>query len=176
MLFPADLGPGIIIDIIQYGCFIHSHGGKLYGIRITGHVVCDTLIIPKGLNPSGASPSLTLRASFANLVCSLSKCFHALESAGWRIVPSSTRPSLCHCISKDVSFVINSLCSRGVSGKYRRTFRGTGFFDLRLGPVSSGSLEATVFHLDSPQTGQLSNLAYSLRNNTQSLVHACIFS
>ena len=66
MLFPSDVEPGIIMDIIQKGCFKHIYGGKLYGINITSHVLWLALIIPKRMNPSLVRPSLTLQEPNAN--------------------------------------------------------------------------------------------------------------
>jgi hypothetical protein len=53
---------------------------------------------------------------------------------------------LCHCASFDASLVANILFSLGANGKWRNTFCGIFFL--------CGS-----FHLDKPQTGQLSCLA-----------------
>ena len=66
MSFPSDLGRGMSMDIIKKGSFKHIHGGKLYGINITNHVLLEKLITSRGLNPSIARPSLTLRESNAN--------------------------------------------------------------------------------------------------------------
>jgi hypothetical protein len=66
MSFPSDFDPGISMNIIQKGCFKHILGGKLYGTNTMGHVLCEVLITPKGLNPSDARPSLTLREFDAN--------------------------------------------------------------------------------------------------------------
>jgi hypothetical protein len=44
-------------DNIICGSFIHFHGGKLYTINITGHMLYDVLILPNGLKPSLAKPS-----------------------------------------------------------------------------------------------------------------------
>ena len=48
-------------------CFIHIHGGKLYGMRTTSHVLWAIDILLNGLKPSQANPSLTLRCSNANV-------------------------------------------------------------------------------------------------------------
>ncbi|KAM3684554.1 hypothetical protein ACJW31_11G052400 [Castanea mollissima] len=82
ILFPGALRPGISKDKIIYGSFIHLHGGKLYGISTTGHMLYDVLMLPNGLNPSLAKPSRTLRESAANQACFLSNSFHTIESAG----------------------------------------------------------------------------------------------
>lgn len=42
---------------------MHNHGGKLYGIKITGHVLCEVDIDLNGLKPSESKPSLTFRGS-----------------------------------------------------------------------------------------------------------------
>jgi len=59
----GPFGPGISNESIKLGCFIHIHGGRLYGIKITGQVLWEIVIVLKGLKPSEAKPSRTLRAS-----------------------------------------------------------------------------------------------------------------
>ncbi|GLT53084.1 hypothetical protein SLA2020_263800 [Shorea laevis] len=61
IFIPGELGLGIIMDNMKYGCFMHNHGGKLYGTNITGQVLWDELMFPKELKLSDANPSLTLR-------------------------------------------------------------------------------------------------------------------
>ena len=58
MSFPGAVGPGIRSDNMKNVCFIHIQGGKLYGIRTTGHMLYEIDIFPKGLNPSLAKSSL----------------------------------------------------------------------------------------------------------------------
>ncbi|MFS7969473.1 hypothetical protein Hanom_Chr09g00809561 [Helianthus anomalus] len=62
----------------------------LYGIKMTGHILCVFVILLKGLNPSEDSPNRTLLESSANLGYRSSKCFQALPSAGWRNTPFSS--------------------------------------------------------------------------------------
>ena len=52
MSFPGAVGPGIRSNNMKNVCFIHIQGGKVYGIRTTGHMLCEIDIFPKGLNPS----------------------------------------------------------------------------------------------------------------------------
>ena len=66
MLFPSDVGSGIIMNNIQKGCFKHTYDGKLYGFNIISHVLWLALITPKRLNPLLARPSLTLQEPNAN--------------------------------------------------------------------------------------------------------------
>ena len=60
---PGPFGPGISKDNKRLDCFMHIHGGRLYGIKITGHMLYELLIEPKKLKSSEASPSLILRGS-----------------------------------------------------------------------------------------------------------------
>jgi hypothetical protein len=61
MLIPGDVDPRISTDNNKFGDFIHFHGGKLYTVNITGHMLYVVLILPNWLKPSLAKPSLTLR-------------------------------------------------------------------------------------------------------------------
>ena len=58
MSFPGAVGLGISSDNMKNVCFIHIHGGKLYEIRTTSHMLYEIDIFLKGLNPSLAKPSL----------------------------------------------------------------------------------------------------------------------
>ena len=51
-------------------------------------------MLPKGLNPSVANPTLTLRVSWANSRYFSSNSFHSTELARCHAIPSSTRLSL----------------------------------------------------------------------------------
>ena len=96
MSFSSAVGPGISSDNIKNVCFIHIKGGKLYGIRTTGHMLYEIDIFPKGLNPSLAKPSLTFQGSCANEGCTLSKFFQAKVSPGCLIISPLMQPSTCH--------------------------------------------------------------------------------
>ena len=37
--FPSEVGPGINNDSIKEDLFMHIHGGRLYGIKMIGHVL-----------------------------------------------------------------------------------------------------------------------------------------
>ena len=63
--FPGNYRPGISRPMMMLDCSTHSHGGKLYGIRNTGHMLYEELILPNGLKPSVARPSLMFLASSA---------------------------------------------------------------------------------------------------------------
>jgi hypothetical protein len=106
------------------GCFMHIQGGKLYGISMTGQVLCDVLILPNGLNPSDNRPSLTFLLSDAKSGCKLSNDLHASPSAGCLNTPSFVRPSACHLIFCAVRCDINNLCNLGINGNHRNTFTG----------------------------------------------------
>ena len=64
---------------------MHSHGGKLYEIKITNHVLCDIDIDLNGLNPFESNPSLTFRGYQEKSICASSNFFQALLSAGCHI-------------------------------------------------------------------------------------------
>ncbi|CAN0847946.1 hypothetical protein LINGRAHAP2_LOCUS5254, partial [Linum grandiflorum] len=80
--FPGVFFPGTMLDKSIPVDFIHSHGGVLYGIRMIGQVLWLLLILPNGLKPSVASPSLRLRGSAAKSGNFKSKVFHASPSRG----------------------------------------------------------------------------------------------
>jgi len=46
MSFPGCFGPEINMDNIMNFLFMHNHGGKLYIIITTDHVLCELLCIP----------------------------------------------------------------------------------------------------------------------------------
>ena len=66
MSFLGAFGPRISNDMKRKGSFIHFQGCKLYGISIIGHILEELFMPPKGMNPSLAKPSWTLRGSFTN--------------------------------------------------------------------------------------------------------------
>lgn len=39
ILFLGESGPDMSSDIMKLGCFMQIHGGRLYGTKITGHVL-----------------------------------------------------------------------------------------------------------------------------------------
>jgi len=97
---------------------MYLQGGKLYGIKTTGHTLYELLIFPNGLKPSLARPSLTLRESAAKYGYYESKFFQAIESVGCLIFPSSLKGlSLCHLISLAVLDVTYNCCNLGAKGK-----------------------------------------------------------
>ena len=49
MSFPGALRPGISNVHIKYDVFMHNHGGKLYAVKTTGHILYDKLMSPNGL-------------------------------------------------------------------------------------------------------------------------------
>jgi hypothetical protein len=79
-------------------CFIHIQGGKVYGMSITGQVLCDVLILLKGLNPFEVRPNLMLLLLDEKSRYKLSNDFHASLSAGCLNAPSFVQPSACHLI------------------------------------------------------------------------------
>ncbi|KAG6629417.1 hypothetical protein CIPAW_14G082900 [Carya illinoinensis] len=119
-------------------------------------------ILLKGLKPSLAIPSLTLRASCANQLCSSSNLFQDSESAGCLIVASSVgRCSLCHLISHAICADMKRRCNLGFKGKCRNTFLGIRRALCVLG-----------IHLEALQIGHSSRSAFSFQNKMQSLGHA----
>ena len=133
-------------------------------------------MVPKGLKPSLANPSLMSRGSEANDLCFSSNVFHAMEFTGCLNTPSSTHFSLCHLIALAVWGDINNLCSFDFKGKYRKILQGILFL-LELDEFTSiFPSSAPHFHLDSPHTGHCFALAYSFRYNMQSLIHVSIFT
>ena len=58
--FPREVGLGINNDSMKLDLFMHIHGGRLYGIKMIGHVLYLVLMFPYRLNPSTANPILTL--------------------------------------------------------------------------------------------------------------------
>jgi hypothetical protein len=117
-----------------------------------------------GLKPSMARPSLRFLASFANSGNSLLKSCHASPSVGWIISFSlGCCITLCYCADSDASFVANILFNLGANEKCRNTFCVIFFL-------------SRSFHLDRPQMGQSSSLAYCYLNSTQLLKHTCIES
>jgi hypothetical protein len=100
-------------------CFMHIQGGKLYGTSITGQVLWDVLILPKGLNPSEVKPRRTFLLSDEKFGYKLSNDFHASPLAGCLNMPSFVQPFACHLIWVAVCCDINSLCSLGMIGNHR---------------------------------------------------------
>ena len=128
MSFPGDRGPVISKENIEYYDFMQIQGGRLYTINITGHVLCDILMVRNGLNPSLDKPSLTLRQSSVKSGCTLSKSFHARPSAGCLNFPSLERFSSCHLNESAIFEHINSLLSLGINGKCLKVFAETLYY------------------------------------------------
>jgi hypothetical protein len=111
-----------------------------------------------------ARQSLRFLASFAKSRNSLWKSCHTSPSVGWVIYFSLGYCfELCHYADFDASLVTNILFSLGANEKCHNTFYAIFFL--------SG-----YFHLDRPQMGHSSRLAYYFLNNTQLLKHICIES
>ena len=123
----ARLGLGINNDSMKEDIFRHIHEGRLYGIKMTGHVQWVLLIFPYGFNPSVANPSLT---SNENTMYLESNNFQALKSVGCLSKSSFTWPLACHFIWLAISRGINSRCNLGFKGNHRRIFMGFFFFFL----------------------------------------------
>jgi hypothetical protein len=73
----GELDPGINKAIMKFDSSMHTHGGMLYGTTNSGHILYELVMLPNGLKPSIARPSLRFLASFANFGQVLSKCFYA---------------------------------------------------------------------------------------------------
>jgi hypothetical protein len=80
---PACLGPDMRVINRRYFRLWHNHGGRLYCMHIiTGQVVCEFLISPKGFIPLVPRQNLILLASLEKYFSWLrSKYFHCLTSA-----------------------------------------------------------------------------------------------
>ena len=66
-------------------------------------------MVLKGLKPSLANPSLTLRDSKPKDGYTSSKASYALQSAGYLNTPSFVRPMACHLMCSAVFEDINNL-------------------------------------------------------------------
>jgi hypothetical protein len=146
----------------------------LYGTSITGHVLWDVLMFPKGLNPSAVKPSRTFLLSTMKFGCKMSSDLHASPLAGCLNTPFLVRPSACHLICDAVCSDMNNLCNRGMSGNHLNVFTGRFFLDDMTSP--SSSICVSALHLDSPHTVHESKSLLSFQNNIQSLRHVGIFS
>jgi hypothetical protein len=81
--FDGELSPGINESIMKFDSSMHTHGGLLYGTKNTGHILYELFMLPNGLKPSVARPSLRFLASFANSFQLLLNYYHASPSVGW---------------------------------------------------------------------------------------------
>jgi hypothetical protein len=62
----------------------------LYGTTNTGHILYEWFMLPNGLKPSVARPSLRFLASLANFFHLLLNSVHASSSVGWlRATPTA---------------------------------------------------------------------------------------
>jgi hypothetical protein len=128
MSFPRHSRPGISRLIIKFDCSTHSHGAKLYGIRNTGHMLYEELILPNGLKSSVARPSLMFLASSTNHPYFLSKSFQASPLVGWiSIFSTGFLFNLCHCTSSELFLEEKILLSLGINGKCHKSFSGIFF-------------------------------------------------
>ena len=85
---------------MKFDSSIHTHGGMLYDTTNTNHILYELVMLPNGLKPSIARPSLMFLASFANSSQFLSKSFHASPSAGWlSSLSTGCHFNMCHCPS-----------------------------------------------------------------------------
>ena len=155
---------------------MHIHGGRLYGIKMTSHVLWVVLIFPYGLNPSAANPSLILWSSDENSMYLESKDFQTSESAGCLINPSFTRPLACHFIWLAVSGDMNSRFNLGFKENHLRIFVAFFFLLLEEVLVLCWPLNSLLSHLEMLQFGQVLRLALSFQYKIQSLGQAWIFS
>jgi hypothetical protein len=86
---PACLGPDMKVVNRRYFRLWHNHGGRLYMHIITGQVLCEFLIYPKGFIPLVLRPNLLFLGLLEKSSSWLrSKYFHCLSSAGCKIFPS----------------------------------------------------------------------------------------
>jgi hypothetical protein len=93
MSLPGAFLPGTMTDSIMFYCYMHIHGGGLYGINKIGQMLYLRFMLLNGLNPSVAKPNLIFLGSLAKFLCNKSKFFQAGESAGCLNMPSFVLPS-----------------------------------------------------------------------------------
>lgn len=79
------LGPGTNTVKNIYSSFMHSHGSKLYSVKITSHDEYCWSDYPKSWKPSVHGPSRTLWVSTLKEGHVSLKAFHAGEYEGWCI-------------------------------------------------------------------------------------------
>ena len=118
-------GPGINMVKNSNSRCMHISGGRLYGVRKTGHNEYCLPDIPNGLNPSVHNPRYTFRILLAKSGCTLLKCFQALASDGWVISPSVWVCSACHLIFPAVCSDWYNLFNLSVIGRYHILWYGT---------------------------------------------------
>ena len=153
---------------------MHIQGGRLYGTNVIGQVLCDVLILPKGLNPSKVRPSLTFLLLDEKSGYKLLNDFRASPSAGCLNMPSFVQPSACHLILCAVRCYMNNLCNLGIIGNHCNTL--TGHFLLDDIGWPSLSKWTSSFHLDRPHLTHKSKSLLFFQNSIQLLWHAKIFS
>jgi hypothetical protein len=81
--FDGELDPGINKAIMKFDSSMHTHGGMLYNTANTDHILYELFMLPNGLKPSVARPSIRFLAPSANFGQLLLNSFHASPSAGW---------------------------------------------------------------------------------------------
>jgi hypothetical protein len=63
--FDRELSLGNNKAIMKFDSAMHTHGGMLYSRTNTGHILYQLFMLPNGLKPAVARPSLRFLASFA---------------------------------------------------------------------------------------------------------------
>jgi hypothetical protein len=122
---PGCVGPEIGMVSKMYFRFYINHGGRLYMVRITGHVLCLLLISANGFIPSVLSANLTFLGSWTKSRWLSLKSCHCFQSTGCRSFPSFLCSSeACHHISLASSGLVNKHLNRSTRRRYHITKSG----------------------------------------------------
>ena len=120
------VGPEIRSVSKRYFHFCINQRGRLYMVRITGHVLCLLLLSANGFIPSVLRANLTFRGSLANSGWLALKSCHCLPSAGCCNFSSFLCSSeACQLISWASSAFANKHLNRSITGRYHITNAGT---------------------------------------------------
>lgn len=99
------------------GCFVHIQGGKMCGIKTTGHLQFDTDIVLNWFKLLLSNPSLTLRISRTKSIYVWSNDFNAGLSVGCLSTQSLMHDLACHLIKEAVFEDINNIYDLVTRGK-----------------------------------------------------------
>jgi hypothetical protein len=125
MSTPGCVGPEIRMVSKMYFRFCINHGGRLYMVRITGHMLCLLLLSANGFIPSVLSVNLTFLGSSAKSRWLSLKSCHCFPSAGCQSFPSFLCSSeACQLISLASSGLASKHLNRSMTGRYHITKAG----------------------------------------------------
>jgi hypothetical protein len=109
----------------MYFRFCMNHGGRLYMVRITGHVLCLLLLSANGFIPSVLGANLIFLGSLAKSQWLSLKSCHYFPSAGCRSFPLFLCSlEACQLISLASSGLANKHLNRSMTGRYHITKAG----------------------------------------------------